>query len=105
MQQKFDGSFEISDILASLLFTSAATLRSRASAEGRLGALDSSTREKVYASIFVLAMLQKHYGQYENSWDMTADKAKQWVVTILMKQLNLDRVNSRKLVDDMIASV
>lgn len=105
MQQKFDGSFEISDALAALVFTTSSSLRSGAASQARLSALDSQTKEKVFATLFVLAKLTKLWGAYENSWEMTADKAKNWVVTLLMKQLNVDRTNARKMVDELIAAI
>lgn len=105
MQQKFDGSFEINDALASLLFTTPTNIRASASSESRLKMLDTSTKEKVYCCVFVLAMLQKYWGSYESSWEMTADKAKQWMVSLLMKQMNVDKTNARKLVDELVAAV
>jgi hypothetical protein len=88
-----------------LLGTSAANLRAGASnATSRLGNLDAATAQKVWASIYVLAMLQKVWSAYESSWEMTADKAKQWCVSVLLKSLG-DRAAARRLVDDLISTI
>jgi len=105
MQQKFDGSFEANDATAAAVYTNSGNLRSGAAGNARLSGLDTTTREKVYATLFVLAQLQKLWGAYESSWEMTADKAKQWIVGILMKSLGVDRNNARKLVDELIAAI
>jgi len=105
MQQQFDGSFQIDDTLASLLNTSSSALRSRSSSEShRMGSLDASTIQKLWATIYVLGMLQKWWSAYENSWEMIADKAKGWAVGVLTRSLG-DRVTARRCVDELIASV
>jgi len=105
MQQKFDGSFEISETLAKLLQTSVATLRSGATAAaGKMGSLDSDTVNKILATIYLIAMLNRFWSAYDSSWELTADKAKQWCVGALTKSLG-NRNTARLLVDEFIASV
>jgi len=106
MQQQFNGSFEISDTLAGLLKTSVANLRSgAATASAKMGSgVDENTARSVWASIYVIALLQKWWFAYESSWEMTADKAKQFCVSVLLKSLG-DRAAARRMVDELIASV
>jgi len=105
MQQQFDGSFQISDALARLLQTTAPALKTGAkSAASKMGSLDEATTQNVWATIVVLALLQRWWGAYEQSWELTSDKARQWCVSVLLKSLG-DRVTARKRVDELIASV
>lgn len=105
MQQKFDGSFEINATLAGLLQTTMATLSSGASAAAtKFGNLDEATARRVWASLFVVAMLLKLWGSYESTWEMTADKAKQFCVKTLSQSLG-DRTVARRLVDDLVAEI
>jgi len=105
MQQQFDGSFLITDALATLLHTTAASLRDgAASAASKMGSIDETTSRNVWASLYVVALLQKWWFDYESSWEMIADKAKQYCVSALTKSLG-DRTAARRLVDALVASI
>lgn len=106
MQQKFDGSFEISVTLANLLFTTVANLESGASsAIAKFGTVDAAIGKRLWASIYVLAALQKFWGAYESAWEMAAEKAKQWCLKTLTASLGGDRNVARRLMDNLVTSV
>jgi hypothetical protein len=105
MQQKFDGSFEITATLASLLLTTVAHIESGvASASSKFGSVDEATAKRLWASLFLLASLQKFWGAYESTWEMAAEKSKQWCLKTLTTSLG-DRNAARRLIDELVESV
>jgi len=102
MQQKFDGSFEITDSLAKILLTTSQELRSgQTNVTSRVSQIDTAMAQKVWATVYVIAMLHKWWTAYADSWRMMEDKAKQWCVFAVATGSG-DKVSARKIVAELI---
>eukprot|EP01126_Amoeba_proteus_P010643 TRINITY_DN14174_c0_g1_i4.p1 TRINITY_DN14174_c0_g1~~TRINITY_DN14174_c0_g1_i4.p1 ORF type:complete len:630 (+),score=158.07 TRINITY_DN14174_c0_g1_i4:568-2457(+) len=103
MQQKFDGSFEITDKLCQILQVTPQQLRTGAVvAASKVGQLPYSSIECLWVSIYVLAMLVKWWSGYEELWEMCADKTRNWCLDVLKKSIGNQ---AKTVLDELIALI
>ncbi|KZW04436.1 VIT-domain-containing protein [Exidia glandulosa HHB12029] len=89
-QQQFDGSFPPSDVFYSLFGSKSSEAKSAKPA--------SVTNETIWSTVLAIAYLQKNFADDEDAWTLLVEKAKDYIVQILLAE-GADEDSAGNIVD------
>lgn len=87
--QNFDGSFPLSDSLASLIGVTVAHIKTALS-QCITGIKSTGNFEQVYATAIVVAFLEVYCGSFQDEWELVAMKAERWLAEQFHSRTNSD---------------